>query len=71
MALSGHAGQMVVVVTESAETWVLSIPSSFCIHSAAGRGQLAGGSAQPELCPGHGAAPGPAFHDVPATEPAV
>lgn len=46
-------------------------PSAFCFHSAAGRGQFAGGHAQPELRPGHGAAPGPAVHDVPATRPAV
>lgn len=49
----------------------LSSPSAFCICSAAGRGQFSGGPAQPELRPDHGAAPGPAVHDVPAAKPAV
>lgn len=49
----------------------LSSPSAFCLRSAAGCGQFASGPAQPELRPGHGAAPGPAVHDVPAARPAV
>lgn len=57
--------------SESAGSLSSEQPPAFCLHSATGRGQFAGGPAQPELRPGHGAAPGPALHDVPATRPAV
>lgn len=65
------AGMEAVVVLSQQGACPLSSPSAFCTRSAAGRGQFAGGSAQPELRPGHGAAPGPAVHDVPTARPAV
>lgn len=69
--MAGAGPALEAVVSGSAGTLSPDSSSIFCVRSAAGRGQFPGRPAQPELRPGHGAAPGPAIHDVPAARPAV